>query len=244
MNVLKIGDREFSFEELIAQVKLYGKVAVTQPLARREAILACAREREISVSEEALRNRLEALRKTHGLITEADAERWMKENDRTPEDMEEEARFAELTDSLLAFFDRETVERRFAENKADMDAAEISAISVSEREVADELYEILQEEEEDFPSLAAKYSTDSYAKSGGYVGNVCRGKLPSGVAALIFNAKPGDVVAPFEMGGDFMVVLLHDLIPDVLDDLREREIRRELLELMLARSGKKVEWLV
>jgi len=244
MNVLKIGDREVSLQELVSQVKISGWDTVLKPMVRQQIIIECARERELSVPDEALQIRFEDIRRSRGLFTKVDTERWMKENNRTLEDLEQEAEVAELTDMLEASFSRDAVMKYFAGNKLAMDAAEISVITVAEREVAEELAELLREGEEDFVLMAAEHSTDRYSKAGGYMGIVRRTGLPEAVAAAVFGAKPGDVAGPVEMDGGFVIAKLHNLIPAVLDGAMEREIRRALLESLLAQNWKKTVWLV
>ena len=244
MNVLKIGDREITLTELIRQIKMNGSNAVLKPMLRQQAIYDCAGAYGLSVSDEALQNRFETIRKNRGLFTMADTQHWMRENSRTLEDLEQEAEIMELTWMLLRTINQTAVEKYFAEHKLEMDAAEISIITVTERGAANELAVLLKEGAEDFITMAREYSADSYTKAGGYMGVLKKADIPAAVSSAVFGMKPGEIAGPYEGGGSFVLVKLHNLFPAVLDGVMEQKIRQTLLERLLARNQKTLVWLV
>ena len=244
MDVLKIGDKVFSLEQFVKQVRLNGKDAVLKPLIRNQAIIKCAGDRGLSASDEALQKRFDDMRIGLGLYSSADMQRWMQRTKRTLDELEEDAEIAELTELLINSFERPVVEKCFAENKRMMDAVEISIITVDDKEAANELTELLREGTEDFRPLALEYSTDKYAKAGGYMGVIRRTELSEAVAGTVFGAKPDDILGPIETDEGFVIVKLHSLISAKLDAEREKEIRQILLDDLLSRNRKRTEWLI
>ncbi len=225
MKVLTIGDKEVSLEELLIFVKNNGKDTVVKPLIQQIIIERYAAGNNITVDVEELQERFDVLRMKRGLYTAAETECWMAANSFSLEDLEREAEISLLKEKILASFSRTDVEKFFVENKANMDGADLSVITVKEQEVGKELLALLREGEGDFMTLAREYSMDSLAKAGGYLGVVHRPSLQNDLAATVFGAKPGDVVGPFEVDGGYNLIQVNALIPVVLDGQIETNIR-------------------
>lgn len=244
MKVLTIGEKEVSLEELLTIVKNNGRDTVLKPLIQQAIIEKHAAGNNIVASVEELQERFDVLRRRRGLYTAAETERWMAANSFSLEDLEREAEISVLMEKIRESFPLAAVEKFFAENKANMDGADLSIITVKEQEVGKELLALLREGEGDFMALACEYSIDPRAKSGGYVGVVQRPALQDDLAAEVFGAQPGDVVGPFEVDGGYNLVRVNALYPVVLDVQKEKEIRTLLFQEFLAEQEKsmKVKW--
>lgn len=239
MKALTINHREIGVQELVQRVKFSGRDTVIKSLVIQTILEQYALENNLVVTEEELQQRFDALRRRRGLFSAAATEQWLKENGITLDDLEKDFEIRVLSEKIRDSSTRETVEKFFAENKANMDTAEISMLTVKEPEVAMELLAQIREDGAEFMVLAGEYSIDERAKYSGYVGIVERQSLVGEVSAAIFQAKAGEVVGPFQTDMGYNLVQVKGLYPAVLDEQKEREIRNILFQRFLGEEEQK-----
>ncbi|MHB1128113.1 MAG: peptidylprolyl isomerase [Bacillota bacterium] len=246
MKALSINGIDIGVQELVSRVKSMGKSTIVRPLVLQKVVEECAAELNITASVDDLQAGADSFRRNNELYSVAETERWLAENSKTLDDLEKEVELRVLSDKIRQSFKTEEVEKFFAQNKVEMDAAEISMLTVKDREVAMELLLQIHEEGTEFMLLARQYSVDEKAKSGGYVGLVRRGRLAPEIAAAVFGGQPGITVGPFEVDQGYALVQVQDLFPAKLSAQNETEIRRTLFERLLAEREQKVqvEWAI
>ncbi|SLM29144.1 conserved hypothetical protein [Desulfamplus magnetovallimortis] len=98
-------------------------------------------------------------------------------------------------------------------HRAEFEKARISQIIVDSKNLANELMMRIEEDGEDFHTLARQYNTDDDLKwKSGYVGIIYRNMLPSDLASKIFTSEPGTIIDPLEVDGFHYIVKLEELI--------------------------------
>ena len=174
MIVLSINGKDISLQKLAHKVRTSGRASVLLPLIEQVVIEEYAAEKNITASDEELQQAFDNFRKSRGLYAAKDTELWMAERGISLDEMEKELEIKILEEKIKDSIPIEAVEKFFAENKANMDAAELYILTVKEQEVAMELLAQIKEEEADFMVLVREYSIDGKAKQGGYIGMVRR----------------------------------------------------------------------
>lgn len=244
MKVLSINGKDISLRQLAQKVRTDGRFSVLLPLIEQVVIEEYAAEKNISASDEELQQAFDNFRKSQGLYAAKDTELWMAERGISLDEMEKELEIKILAEKIRDSIPKEAVQKYFAENKSNMDAAELYIMTVKEQEVAMELLAQLKEEEADFMVLAREYSIDEKAKQGGYIGMVRRPELRADIASAVFGAEPGDVAGPFEGDDGYSLIMVNALYPAGLDENNEKEIRNILYNRFLADAEQKakLEW--
>ncbi len=91
------------------------------------------------------------------------------------------------------------VDAYLAEHQLEMDQVELYSIRLEDKDTAEEVKSLLDEDEESFLALAEKHSIDEATKKqGGYVGQLRRKDMAGEIEAAVFNAEEGDVVGPIK----------------------------------------------
>ncbi|MEA2531671.1 MAG: hypothetical protein QOG89_3315 [Thermomicrobiales bacterium] len=107
---------------------------------------------------------------------------------------------------------RETLEAQVGQSAEQLHAAHIL---VSTKELADSLYQQLQQPDANFEQLAKDNSTDtSTAPNGGDLGWFPRGIMVSEFDAVAFATQPGQLSQPFETDFGWHIVRVYALEPD------------------------------
>ena len=130
----------------------------------------------------------------------------------------------------------------FLECKLAFEQAIFSLIRVEEAGVAQELYYLLQEEEDSFAKLANKYSIGSEARNNGLIGKVSLIDLDRRLAQMLYTSKPGQLLPPTQLDDVWIIVRLESYFPArlngemrqyLLDELFEQWLQKQLTELDL-----------
>ena len=122
----------------------------------------------------------------------------------------------------------------FFNNRSDFDSVRISVILVENENLANEIKMQIVEDGADFYSLARLHSIDESSKHcGGYVGQMTRKMLPTGIASMVFSANAGDVVGPFQKEWVWHLILVEEVIKANLDE----DVREQIKEIIF------YEWL-
>ncbi len=126
---------------------------------------------------------------------------------------------------------REEAELRFLERKLDLDQVVYSLLRVSDRGLAEELHQRLQEQEADFPVLAERYSQGSERQTRGQLGPL---PLTAGHPELVSRlrvSRSGQLWSPFEVEGTWVVLRFEQLIPAQLDATTRGRMIEELFQV-------------
>jgi hypothetical protein len=118
------------------------------------------------------------------------------------------------------------LESYFLQRKHDLDKVIYSLLRTKQRDIIQELYFRIQEEEQSFVHLAQQYSEGSEAETGGLIGPVELGTLNIELAELLRTGAVGRVES-FGLGEWHMLVRLEKRIPAQLDDSMRQRLLNE-----------------
>ncbi len=121
----------------------------------------------------------------------------------------------------------------FIHRKGQLDRVVFSLIRTKRLELAQELYFRLQEKEQSFAELAQEFSSGPESLTGGFVGPIELGDLPSALAKILWTSQPGQI-RPVAHGEWQMIVRLEKAIPAQLDQSMRQRLLNELFELWLS----------
>jgi peptidylprolyl isomerase len=191
-----------------------------------------ARELGMEVSDEELQSFADAFRAANGLHSAEETYAFFSGNGLSDEDFERFCEETVLSGRLRDHLGTEAkIQEYFINNRARFDRALVSSIVVARQELAQEILLQLEEEEVEFAQAAAKHSLDQAGRyAGGRVGLIGRQALPPEVSAKVFNASPGEVLGPFEMGGTFHLFRVHEVRRAELDRELQEQIKDDILE--------------
>ena len=125
------------------------------------------------------------------------------------------------------------VKSYFLSRKEQLDKVVFSLIQANSAEIVQELYFRLQEGEEDFSQLAAKYSQGPEVRTGGLVGPIRLANLHSTLAKVLLASKVGELAPIFRVEKNFILVRLEKFIPCELDETLRQQLIDELFEKWL-----------
>tara|TARA_Y100001978_G_scaffold189154_1_gene191187 strand:- start:1017 stop:1760 length:744 start_codon:yes stop_codon:yes gene_type:complete len=131
-----------------------------------------------------------------------------------------------------ATFDHK-VEDIFLKTKKNLDRVTYSLLRVRSKTKASELFIRLSEEEATFPELASKYSEGVEQVLHGLVGPMELGKVNPNIAERLLSSSPGQLWAPFELEGWWILIRFERLIPASLNEMMRDRIINELYEISI-----------
>jgi parvulin-like peptidyl-prolyl isomerase len=209
-----------------------------EPLVRNalaEKILLDQADRlGLTVSDAELQQASDRFRYSHGLTSAEQTKQWLQR-----EGFSLTAFQANLAlDLVLQKCKRQLIEPCLAEQflvqRERFARAELRHLVVSSEELARELLAQITEEGRAFADLAREYSLDSLSRHmGGSLGFVLRHTLPESAAAVIFAARPGQVVGPIMTHQGYHLFEVLSLLAPVLDEITAAVLRQELFQTWL-----------
>ena len=125
------------------------------------------------------------------------------------------------------------------ERKAFLDKVIFSIIRLKQKDLAQELFLRINENEFTFEEIASQYSQGSESKSSGLVGPIMMGKIHKKLSRLLRFSKRGKVLAPFYLEEWWVIVKLKEIINISLDENIRVKLFLELGEKRLEREMKK-----
>jgi parvulin-like peptidyl-prolyl isomerase len=121
-------------------------------------------------------------------------------------------------------------EARFLDRKNSLDQVIYSLIRVGDGALARELYHRILEGEANFADLARDFSEGAERNSSGIVGPAPLAKGHPQLTQRLRSAKPGDLIAPFQIEQWWVVVRLESYQPASLDDTTSNRMAQELFD--------------
>lgn len=214
--------------------------------AVRDYIVAQAVAREgVVVTPIELQTAADAFRRHNGLHKAADTDKWLKDNDLTLDDLETRLHQTLAEEKLLhRIITQQDIWGYFAEHRGHFDTVELSHIVVAQEGVAQELHTQITEEDEDFYTLARRYSIDEKTRdAGGYIGDVYRRDLSPQIEAAVLGAEEESVVGPIKTDQGYHLIMVEAIDLAVMDEATEEHIKNVLFETWLEQeiSGSSVE---
>lgn len=201
---------------------------ICQNIVRQQIIASAAAERGVLITPEEIQSEADRQRYQKRLESASATFAWLEEQLITPEDWETGIRGKLLAKKLAEhLFDRD-VEKFFAENRLEFEQVSIYKITVPYRQLAQELFYQIEENEISFYEAAHLYDIDERRRlQCGYEGRFYRRGLNPEVAAAIFGARLGEIIGPLssEQGYDLFLVeefIAAELTPEIRQDIIDR----------------------
>lgn len=227
MDYLRVNDLVLSIEDAIG----YSKI-VQSPMSFEDRaihfllVLSHAGTTGLEVPDEAVSTLVVEWRYALGLEKKERFARYLEDHRLTRAMLSALMRFVELEKALVRNIPYSDVCRHFVENSQSFDRAELLTLSTDDLSLAQEVRELVVEEDEKFQGFAAAFSLDSEsARKGGYLGWRRRADLPGAEEAAVFSAHSGELVGPIPIdGGRYRLYQIlsieHPDVKDVEDRIR------------------------
>ncbi|HEY9893003.1 MAG TPA: peptidyl-prolyl cis-trans isomerase [Candidatus Sericytochromatia bacterium] len=165
---------------------------------------------------------------------------WLASTGKDYTTFHKEVTFSFKQELLKTIVTEPKLQEHFIERKLFLDRVVLSRISVSDRELAEELATQV-EEGASFDQLANEYSLSDDRIVNGMMGPISRGTLPDPVRAAIDVASPGAVIGPLELEGSWVLFRVGQILPASLEDIQLRQaLQNELFEQWVAQKIQKM----
>jgi parvulin-like peptidyl-prolyl isomerase len=220
-NILKIGDRCLSLEQILPLIEKYRLVP---QLAREILVDEAIQEHKITEAEH-----LEGCNRFYQqqrIASEQDLDQWLQQQRLDRDDLADLVTRELQLQKFKATKWETLVESYFCERKSQIDQVIFSMIRVKDLDAAEEIYFRLVSQEASFVELAPRYSGGIEAKTKGISGPVEIGKLDPALANALVTLQPNEILSPTQIGGWWVIVQLEAMISASLDD----ELRLRLTE--------------
>jgi len=137
-----------------------------------------------------------------------------------------------VVDKLTDAVSDEKTDAYIIENQLKLEQVELYTILLDNEDTANEIKELLNDDEMNFPGLAYEHSLDEKTrKQGGYLGFLTRNEVTAEIEADIFNAKPGDVIGPYQTKNGYNIFMINQSRKPNKDDPQLRyQIKQQLLK--------------
>lgn len=221
--VLRIGNRTLTTDEIIPLLASYR--LIPQLLCESiidEAIIP------ISCTLEETTHACQELYQQWDLTSEAQRQAWRSHYGLSQEQLEQLATRRLRVEKFKQATWGHTLESYFLKRTGQLDQVIYSFMRTQNRGLANELYFRIREEEQSFAELAHEYSQGLEAHTGGIVGPVELGTLPSDLAGLLYTSQVGEVQPPVRLGEWQVIMRVEKLISARLDnDMRQRLLQEK-----------------
>ncbi len=207
---------------------------VWQKILHQKVIENAARERGITVTSEEIQTEGDRLRMDKHLYKASDTISWLAEQMITVEDLEAGIRDRLLSQKLAEHLFAKEVEQFFAQNRINFDQILLYQIILQSPQLAQEIYYQIKEQEISFYHAAHIYDIDEKRqKMCGYEGKIQRWSLKPEIAAVVFNAKPGEVIAPIKTAQGYHILMVQQFIQGELTPDKSQEILNNMFQQWL-----------
>ena len=135
-------------------------------------------------------------------------------------------------------------ETEFLNSKTILDQYTYSLITVSDSDLAYELYLQIESEEAEFTTLARKYSSEGNTNKTGIIGPKSIGNVHPVLKEKLLTAKKGELLNPFQVDKWWVILRLEEKIEAKLDDFVRTRITLSLFDkwvnILTINSSKKL----
>ncbi|WP_144054273.1 peptidylprolyl isomerase [Pleurocapsa sp. PCC 7319] len=205
--------------------------SICQKVIYRKVIEKAAAERGIAVTPEEVQTEAENIRHKKRLEKASDTLVWLEEQMVTVDEWEQGIASRLLAKKLAAhLFDKE-VAKYFAQTRFDFDRVILYQIVVPYKQLAQEIFYQIEEEEISFYEAAHLYDIDEERRFRcGYEGKLPRWSLKPEVAASVFGASVRKVFGPLQTDLGYHLFLVKDFIHAELTPEKRQEIINKLFK--------------
>jgi parvulin-like peptidyl-prolyl isomerase len=230
-------------EDLIQQIKLSCQIpAIVEQIVTRKVIIAAAEEAGITVDTEELQKAADQTRLAHKLHSSDDTWKWLEKHGLSLDDFEEMVYngvlFVKLSQKL--FIDK--IEPFFYEHQLEYVGVVMYEVILDDEDLALELFYAIQAGEMNFFDVAQKYIQDiELQRKFGYKGILKRKDLKPEISAVVFAAKPPQLLKPIVTSKGASLIYVKEIIQPELNHQLRYQILSDLFSNYLKERAEKVE---
>ncbi|MDF5713033.1 MAG: peptidylprolyl isomerase [Rhizonema sp. NSF051] len=230
-------------EDILEQVKLSCKTPeIVEQIVARKIIANATAKMGIEVETEELQKAADKLRLANKLNNADDTWAWLEKHSLSLEEFEKIVDNAVISGKLAAHLFADKVEPYFFQNQLDYTNVVMYEVILDDEDLAIELFYAIQEDEMSFYDVAHKYIQDTeLRRKGGYRGIVRRKDLKPEISAVVFAAKPPQVLKPIVTSSGVYLIFAEEIIQPQLDKQQRQQILSELLGEWLKQQVEQVE---
>jgi parvulin-like peptidyl-prolyl isomerase len=197
MTLIATGSK-ISSRDLIHAAKIAGKIPeLIQDILRRQIIDRYIQELGIEITEAEVQVAADRFRLLNKLENVETTNQWLSANLLSLNDFEYIITYNLITNKLAQHLFADRVEKFFHQNLLDYSGAIVYEVVLADRNLAMELFYLIEEGDLRFADVAHQYITDpELRRRGGYLGKVGRKQLHPEISAAVFAAKPSQLIKP------------------------------------------------
>jgi parvulin-like peptidyl-prolyl isomerase len=228
-------DRAIAPEAIVQQVKLSLQIpSILEAIATRAAIDNAAASAGIQVETAELQEAADAFRLAHHLQHSEDAWQWMEKHGLSLDEFEEMLRANILAAKLSSHLFANKIEPLFVERQLDYTQAILYEVVLEDEDLAMELFYAIQEGELNFFQVAREYIQNrELRRTCGYRKPLRRSDLKPEISAVVFAAKPPQLLKPIVTSNGAHLILVEELIEPKLDRALTNQLLTELFATWL-----------
>jgi parvulin-like peptidyl-prolyl isomerase len=241
-------DANITTENILEQLKISRKIPeIIEQILTRRIVRAEAEKLGIKVEIPELQEAADLFRAKNRLISARITEKWLEINQLSLDEFETIVHLELLSDKLKQVVLKDKVEQHFYQHQLDFDRVVISEVILTNKELATELYYAIREGEISFQDVAIKYITDPELKhKGGYLGQIKRKDLNSGLRSIFSVTSYPQVVKPIATAQGFHLIWLEEKIdaklePDIYEEIQSQLftefLRENIMNLVSTING-------
>ncbi len=233
-------DTNITTENILEQLKISRKIPeIIEQILTRRIIKAEAEKLGIQVEIPELQEAADLFRAKNRLISARITEKWLEINQLSLDEFETIIHLELLSDKVKQAVLTDKVEQYFYQHQLDFDRVVISEVILTNKELATELYYAIREGEISFQDVAAKYIADPELKrKGGYLGQIKRKDLNSGLRSIFSVTTYPQVIKPIATAQGFHLIWLEEKIeatlePDIYEGIQSQLFTEFLREKVM-----------
>jgi PPIC-type PPIASE domain len=190
------------------------------------------REHDVTLPQADIDERVQARRTTLGLWDEAAFASYLKHfglaKEQWLETISAEMRRERLRETVVT---KDLVQNYYRQHSARFTSISVARIACRTKTDAEKALSAATDSVTDFVELARQYSVDENTRfSGGYIGNLKRGMLPSEVDERAFACRDDGVIGPFSENGMWTIYKIYSRTVTKLNEALVKQIKDVLFE--------------
>jgi len=219
-----------SAQDILQQVKLSCQIpSIVEQIVTRKVVMDAAAEAGIQVEAEELQQAADNIRLISKLKTADETWEWLNKNCLSLDDFEEMVYTNVISGKLAQHLFVDKIEPWFVEHQLNYAGAVIYEVVLDDEDLAMELFYTLQEGEMSFFEIAQQYIQDTeLRRRGGYRGVVRRGEMKAEISAVVFAAKPPQVLKPIVGAKGVYLIWVEEVIQPQLNEKLRYQIISDL----------------
>jgi PPIC-type PPIASE domain len=230
-------------KDVLHQIKLSFKITeIIEEILCRQVIESAAASAGIKTETEELQQAADQFRLINRLENANETLAWLEKKGLSVDDFEELVHNTVISGKLAAHLFEDKVEPYFFENYFDYMCVAIYELIIDDKDLAIELFYMIQQDEMSFSDVAHEYIQDTeLRRKGGYRGIVTRNDLKPEISAAVFAVKPPHLLKPIVTSLGVHLILVEEIIQPQLDQKLSSKILSDLFHTWLKQQTERLE---